>query len=69
LNFLGWKVIYLKRKNIVNQVFSNIVAKETRLFHRKELNVSNETNFEIPIDIFLKALKKGCVGIGWKVIF
>ena len=58
LNFFGWKIIYLKRKQIVNQVFSNIIAMETGLFHRKESMGSKETNFEIPKEIFLKDLKK-----------
>jgi hypothetical protein len=33
LQRLGWKIIYLERKDIVNQAFSNIIAMRTRHYH------------------------------------
>lgn len=55
---MGWKIIYLKRENIVDQSLSNIIAKDTRRFHRNDEQNLSDSNFTIPVDTFLKEVKK-----------
>lgn len=35
LSKAGWKIIYLRRRNIVNQALSNVMAQETAHWHRR----------------------------------
>ncbi len=58
LNRLGWKIIYLKRKDIINQAISNILAKRSRYFHNWTEETGPESvDFEIKSEEFLSEIK------------
>ena len=59
LSRLGWRIIYLKRLDIVNQAISSIIALRSQYFHNIEGVVKpKKINFEITEDEFLSAIKK-----------
>lgn len=56
LNRLGWKIIYLCRKDVVSQTISNVLAGQTNKFHNRGETGGMESlneNFKIPEKDFL----------------
>lgn len=53
----GWKIIYLKRKNKLNQAMSNLIAARTGVYHKySEIRVP--IRFEVDIDSITKRIEK-----------
>lgn len=56
MNRMGWKIIHLRRKDIVAQTISNIIALKTNRYHTREENTtgaSGNESFIVPADDFL----------------
>ena len=53
----GWKFIHVRRENIFNQSFSNIIAIETNYWHRYEGEEATHSTLKIPPERLLKVLK------------
>ncbi|TVQ05932.1 MAG: hypothetical protein EA359_02005 [Balneolaceae bacterium] len=63
LSKMGWKIIHLKRKNIINQVISNIIARRNWYFHNfNNIDRTADNSFDISEDEFLKAIR---IRINW----
>jgi len=56
LHKMGWKIIYLKRNNIIRQVISEIIATDTAQWHRTEDDTMNERKFHISVDKFIAGI-------------
>lgn len=52
----GWKIIYLKRENILRQVVSNQIAKQTRTWHTKKGKGNPEYQVHLPISLLQQGL-------------
>lgn len=58
LNSMGWKIIYLERKDIITQTLSVIVATKTDHWHNYGDSSEKTESFSIPVERFLKEIKK-----------
>jgi LPS sulfotransferase NodH len=52
----GWKIIYLKRENLLRQVVSNQIAKQTRTWHTKKGKGNPEYQVYLPISLLQQGL-------------
>jgi len=50
---LGWKILYLEREDIVNQVFSNMIAAQTGHYHTEIKRKEQLVRHVIPEDSFI----------------
>ena len=50
---LGWKILYLEREDIVNQVFSNMIAAQTGHYHTENKRKEQSVRHVIPEDSFI----------------
>ena len=59
LSKLGWKIVYLKRRDIINQAISNIVAHRNQYFHNMiDNDLPENVDFEINREEFLSEIKR-----------
>lgn len=50
---LGWNILYLEREDIVNQVFSNMIAAQTGYYHTEIKRKEQSGRHVIPEDSFI----------------
>lgn len=53
LHKLGWKILYLEREDIVNQVISNMIAAQTGHYHTENERKEQSVRHVIPEDSFI----------------
>lgn len=53
---LGWKIIYLEREDIVNQVFSNMIAAQTGHYHSEKKRKEQSFRHVIPENSFINLI-------------
>src|SRR6056297_3368348 len=54
---LGWKIIYLEREDIMNQVFSNMIAAQTGHYHTEKKHVEQADSHIIPEEPFINLVE------------
>lgn len=57
LHKMGWKIIYLKRDDIVRQALSEIIATSTGQWHRAENETIKDRVFTISVDKFIEKVE------------
>lgn len=58
LEKLGWKVIYISRKNILKQAFSKLIGKQNKLYVRTNELISIDEVFDIPVKDVVNQIKR-----------
>ncbi len=56
LYFSGWKIIYVTRRDLLAQCFSNLLAHKTNIWHRRANNLSPDFKLNIKREDFMNEL-------------